>query len=68
MYEGVEDYRLQVFNRWGELVFETTDVKRGWDGYYRGSPAKQDVYAWKAYARFSDGRETTLSGDVTLIR
>lgn len=66
--EGVEDYHLQVFNRWGELVFETFDVKQGWDGFYRGQPAKQDVYAWKARARFSDGREETLKGDVTLIR
>ena len=38
------------------------------DGYYRGQPAKQDVYAWKARARFSNGEETTLAGDVTLLR
>jgi gliding motility-associated-like protein len=68
VYEGVQDYHLQVFNRWGELVFETFDVHVGWDGYYRGRPAKQDVYAWKAYARFSSGNETTLTGDVTLLR
>ncbi|MEO8069393.1 MAG: PKD domain-containing protein [Flavobacteriales bacterium] len=68
IHEGVESYRLQVFNRWGELVFETTDVAKGWDGWYRDKPAKQDVYAWKAFARFSDGRETVQSGDVTLIR
>jgi gliding motility-associated-like protein len=68
VYDGVESYRLQVFNRWGEMVFESNDVRIGWDGYYRGQPAKQDVYAWKAWARFSDGRETTLSGDVTLLR
>jgi gliding motility-associated-like protein len=66
--QGVENYHLQVFNRWGELVFESHDVRRGWDGYYRGSPAKQDVYVWKAYARFSDGNEKILSGDVTLLR
>ncbi|MCB0795578.1 MAG: PKD domain-containing protein [Flavobacteriales bacterium] len=68
LYSGVEDYHLQVFNRWGELVFESFDVTKGWDGYYRGRPAKQDVYAWKARVRFSDGNETTQAGDVTLIR
>lgn len=68
VYAGVVDYHLQVFDRWGELVFETFDVKYGWDGYYKGKPAKQDVYAWKAYARFSSGDETTLTGDVTLLR
>lgn len=67
-YEGVEAYRLEIFNRWGELLFETEDVRVGWDGYYRGNPAKQDVYVWKAFARFSDGRETVLKGDVTLLR
>jgi gliding motility-associated-like protein len=68
VFEGVEEYLLQVFNRWGELVFESDDVHRGWDGYYRGQPAKQDVYAWKARARFSNGKETTMAGDVTLLR
>jgi gliding motility-associated-like protein len=68
MYSGVESYRLEVFNRWGELLFVSDDVRKGWDGYYRGQPAKQDVYVWKAYARFSDGRETILKGDVTLLR
>ncbi len=68
VYEGVSNYHLQVFDRWGELVFESFDVKKGWDGWYRGRPAKQDVYAWKAYARFSSGDETNLAGDVTLLR
>jgi gliding motility-associated-like protein len=68
IYEGVEAYKLEVFNRWGELLFVSDDVRIGWDGYYRDRPAKQDVYVWKAYAKFSDGRETILKGDVTLLR
>ncbi|MFK7756832.1 MAG: PKD domain-containing protein [Flavobacteriales bacterium] len=65
---GVEDYRLQIFNRWGELLFESTDVMIGWDGMYRGQLCKQDVYVWKAEVKFSDGAELTSSGDVTLLR
>ncbi len=68
LHAGVEDYKLEIFNRWGELLFVTEDPKIGWDGYYRGQPAKQDVYVWKAYAKFSDGEETILKGDVTLLR
>lgn len=68
VYEGVEAYRLEIFNRWGELLFVSQDVRKGWDGWYRGQPAKQDVYVWKCFARFSDGRETILKGDVTLLR
>lgn len=68
VFEGVVEYHLQVFSRWGELLFETNDLQVGWDGYYRGQPAKQDVYAWKARARFSNGDETNMAGDVTLLR
>jgi gliding motility-associated-like protein len=67
-HEGVERYRLEIFNRWGELVFVSEDVRRGWDGWYKGAPAKQDVYVWKCNATFSDGREAVLKGDVTLLR
>jgi len=68
LHEGVADYELEIFNRWGELLFVSNDVKIGWDGYYRGRPAKQDVYVYKARAKFSNGEETMLKGDITLIR
>lgn len=68
LYEGVEEYQLQIFNRWGELVFESKDVEIGWDGYYRGEPAKQDVYVWKCNATFSDGNQYSGAGDLTLLR
>lgn len=67
-HEGVAKYRLEIFNRWGELVFVSEDVRKGWDGWYRGAPAKQDVYVWKCHATFSDGRDAVLKGDVTLLR
>jgi gliding motility-associated-like protein len=66
--KGVVDYKLQVFNRWGELLFETEDINKGWDGYYRGRLSKQDVYVWKAYARFVTGDEKRMTGDLTLLR
>ncbi|MFL5754655.1 MAG: PKD domain-containing protein, partial [Bacteroidia bacterium] len=39
---GVTEYLFQVFDRWGELIFESTDIKTGWDGYYRGKLCQQD--------------------------
>jgi PKD repeat protein len=65
---GVDQFHLLIFNRWGELIFETFDVKVGWDGYYRGKLCEQDVYVWKAFATFHDGREFNRVGDVTLLR
>lgn len=65
---GVNTYNLQVFDRWGVLVFETDDVNEGWNGYIDGVPAKQDVYVWVARGTFNNMLKFEKSGDVTLIR
>jgi len=39
-------YRLLIFNRWGELVFESRNAKHGWDGTYGGKPAAEGIYIW----------------------
>jgi gliding motility-associated-like protein len=67
MHAGVDEYVLQIFNKWGELLFESKDVNRGWDGYYRGQLCKQDVYVWKVKARLVDGQIYEKAGDVTLL-
>jgi PKD repeat protein len=67
LHKGVTEYKLQIFNKWGELLFESNDVNIGWNGYYRDQLCRQDVYAWKASARFVDGQEIVQSGDVTLL-
>lgn len=66
---GVEEYRLLIFNRWGELMFESKDLKDGWDGRYKGDPCQQDVYVWKIEFRNaeSEQRERYI-GHVNLIR
>jgi gliding motility-associated-like protein len=66
--EGVVEYKMQIYNRWGELIFETVDRSRGWNGYYKGKICPQDVYIYKIDFRFWDGTETSKFGDVTLIR
>ena len=65
---GIVDYELVIFNKWGELLFRSTDPYIGWDGYFQGRIVRQDVYAWKASATFSSGYRTTQAGDVTLIK
>lgn len=68
VYEGIIEYELLIYNRWGELIFTTKDVDTGWDGLLNGDAAKSDVYVWKAIGKFSNGRAFELVGDVTLIR
>jgi gliding motility-associated-like protein len=66
--EGVIAYHLQIYNRWGELLFDTSDTGKGWDGYYRGKICPPDVYIYKIDFKFIDGREVQKFGDITLIR
>ncbi|HLC83707.1 MAG TPA: PKD domain-containing protein, partial [Bacteroidia bacterium] len=65
---GVTDFKFEIFNRWGELIFVSTDINIGWDGYYKGQLCQQDVYIWKAYIKLNNGRTFNKSGDVTLLR
>lgn len=65
---GIIEYKLQIFNKWGEKLFESEKFQRGWDGYYQGKLLPQDVYVWKVEARFSNGEVVEKMGDVTLIR
>lgn len=64
----VKDFRMRVFNRWGELVFESEDVRYGWDGQYKGQLSPQDVYVVQTWVRFVDGKEKQLLTDLTLFR
>jgi gliding motility-associated-like protein len=59
---------MLVFNRWGELLFETKDPEAGWNGYYHGRLCQQDVYVYKIIATYSDGQSVTRVGDIHLIR
>lgn len=64
---GVSEYKFSIYNRWGEVVFDTEDVKIGWDGYYKGRLCEQGVYVWKAYIKLNNGKEFNKNGDVTLL-
>jgi gliding motility-associated-like protein len=65
--DHVEEYHLMIFNRWGELIFESFDKDSGWDGYVDGRMSKQDVYVWKVEGKYSGGQTFVQSGDVTLM-
>lgn len=65
---GVEKYKMSIYSRWGELMFETTNYKEGWDGYYKGVLCAADVYVCKIYAKLVSGLEINRTGNVTLLR
>lgn len=61
--------RLQIFNRWGEKVFDTPDIGKGWDGKYKGVPQPAGIYTY-ALTYFSgvEDKARDLKGSITLMR
>ena len=65
---GITHMVWRIYNRWGQMVFESDDPNIGWDGTYRGVVQPMDVYAYTLEAEFSDGTHASKKGDITLIR
>ncbi len=68
-----EVVKLQVYDRWGSLIYEGTNLSSnandaGWDGMVKGKSATPDVYVWIANIRFTNGKTIQKQGDITLIR
>jgi gliding motility-associated-like protein len=70
VYTGnYQNYHLRIYNRWGELVFESFDLETGWDGTVNGKPAPQDVYAVMIEIEQPDGTALPpFQQELTLVR
>jgi len=70
--EYIEEFHLMVFNRWGQLLFETNDINEEWDGKTNGTICPQGTYFWvtdyRYYSLSGDYVDHELKGTVTLIR
>lgn len=64
----VKTFRMEVYDRWGNLLFETDDLRIGWDGFYKGNKVMNDVYVWKVYATDFFDEASTFIGHVTVVR
>ncbi len=61
-------FNIQLFNRWGELLFETQNINEGWDGTYNGQVVQQGSYVYKVSMIDLGGRRFSQSGTVLLIK
>ena len=72
LYSGAanfRDFQLKVFNRWGELVFLTNDLSKGWNGTYKGKDQASGIYVWLAqYRQLPAGKLITKKGTLMLIK
>lgn len=64
----IVSFNLQIFNRWGEKVFETSSMSDGWDGTFKGQKLDTGVFVYKADGVSIDGQSFNLKGNITLIR
>jgi|GEM_PF-2810756 len=66
---STEDFRLSIFNRWGELIYETANTGSGWDGTMGGTKVQDGVYVWKLVVKASIGVEIReITGHVNVLR
>ena len=60
-------YELEIYNRWGEMIFRSVDKAHGWDGSFNGAPAPLGIYAYR-YNIIMNGKTYKSKGSVTLLR
>jgi len=65
---GIGKMDWRIYNRWGQVVFSTTDRHQGWDGKFRGAVQPLDVYTYTLDVEFTDGQKLRKTGDITLLR
>lgn len=67
-FTNVIEYKLQIFNRWGVLLYESIELHKGWDGYFGNARlALEGVYVYKVVGRYADGAYFNKIGDVTFL-
>ncbi len=64
----IQSFVLQIFNRWGEKVFETSSMSESWDGTWRGKKLDTGVFVYSAEGTSIDGQNFKFKGNITLLR
>ena len=59
---------FRIYNRWGELIFETNEISQGWDGVYKGNSQGIETFVYQAKVKFFNNQFEEKGGDITLIR
>lgn len=64
----IKEMTFRVFNRWGEMIFESTDLHTGWDGTWRGKLMDPDTYDFYVKGICVDDQEALIKGNISLMR
>lgn len=64
----VKDFSFMIFDRWGEKIFEGTDISQSWDGFYKGKPMQMGNFVYDLNIQMYDDTMIHKSGSLTLVR
>jgi gliding motility-associated-like protein len=65
---GIAQLEIDIFNRWGEIIFTSNEVNFIWDGTYEGVYAQDGTYVYRIELVTNSGREKSIKGHVNLLR
>lgn len=65
--QSITNFNMKIFNRWGQMLYETDKMDAGWNGEYNGTKSQQDVYIYKIKAEAQIAGLIEQTGTVTLI-
>ena len=68
LFGNVKTYQFTIYNRWGEVVFQTADPKKGWDGTHTSRNQGPSVFVWVCAYQLEGEKEKMEKGTVVLIR
>ncbi len=63
-----QSFKMTIFNRWGQQIFETTDLVNGWDGFFNGALANTGLYAYLLTYKSVGGKDYSKRGTVMLVK
>jgi gliding motility-associated-like protein len=67
--DGITEFEMQIFNRWGQRIFYSKDISKGWDGTFKGIAAPVGGYVWMIkYKEYQSSEYALLKGTVLLLR
>lgn len=65
---NLNEFNLQIYNRWGELIYDSDDQSQGWDGTQNGKPLNNAVFVYMISYTDTNGEQQVISGNVTLMK
>jgi len=65
---NVVQYKFSIYNRWGQLIFESNDANKGWDGMYKGQTQNSGVFVWRCTYQFLNEAVQDVKGTFVLVR